>query len=76
MVLDGAIGVADVVTDHFLRSLHARLYGDIWTWGGKIRRCEMNLGVVPEQAAMELRDSLDGILYRWQRTSDWTVHQL
>ena len=75
-VLDGAIGVADVVTDHFLRSLHARLYGDIWTWGGKVRRREINIGVAPEQIAMELRGSLDGILYRWQHTSDWTAHQL
>ncbi|MCU1432097.1 MAG: hypothetical protein JWP95_1202 [Actinotalea sp.] len=75
-VLDGAIGVDDVVADHFLRSLHARLYRDIWTWGGRLRRREINIGVAPEQIAVELRGSLDGILYRWQHTSDWTAHQL
>jgi len=25
---------------------------------------------------MDLRCSVDGILYRWQHTSDWTAHQL
>ncbi|TFH68219.1 Fic family protein [Cellulomonas sp. HD19AZ1] len=76
MVLDGAVGVHDVVTDHFLRSTHARLYGDIWTWGGKLRQRELNIGVAPERIAMELRGSLDGLLYRWQHTSDWTAHQM
>ncbi|MBO0899490.1 Fic family protein [Cellulomonas sp. zg-ZUI222] len=75
-VLDGTVSVADVITDRFLRDLHARLYGDIWTWGGRLRRYELNLGVAPEQIAMDLRGSLDGILYRWQRTSDWSAHQL
>ncbi|GIG41435.1 Fic family protein [Cellulomonas phragmiteti] len=75
-VLDGTAGVTDVVTDHFLRDLHAQLYRDIWTWGGRLRRHELNLGVAPEQIATALRSSLDGILYRWQHTSDWTAHQL
>lgn len=75
-VLEGTLGVEDVVTDHFLRSVHAQLYGDIWAWGGKLRRREINIGVAPEQIAMDLRCSVDGILYRWQHTSDWTAHQL
>ena len=75
-VLDGTLTIDDVVSDHFVRSLHARLYGDIWTWGGKLRRREINIGVAPEQIAMELRNSLDGILHRWHHTDDWNAHQL
>lgn len=75
-VLDGAVGLEDIVTDRFLRAMHARLYGDIRAWGGRLRRHELSIGVAPEQIAMELRGSLDGITYRWRRTSDWTAHQL
>jgi fido (protein-threonine AMPylation protein) len=75
-VLDGMLDVDDVATDGYLRSLHARLYGDIWTWGGKYRRREINIGVAPEQIAVELRSSLDGLRYRWAHTADWTAHQL
>jgi fido (protein-threonine AMPylation protein) len=75
-VLDGMAGVDDVVADQFLRSLHGRLYSDIWAWGGTFRRREINIGVAPEQIAVELRASLDGLLYRWTHTDDWTPHQL
>ncbi len=75
-VLDGRLDVDDLLTDHFLRDLHRRLYGDIWSWAGSFRRRELNIGVAPEQIAVELRSSLDTILYRWQHTNDWNHRQL
>jgi fido (protein-threonine AMPylation protein) len=31
-VADGALGLDQFLSDHFLRDLHLRLYGDIWIW--------------------------------------------
>ncbi|BBZ49109.1 Fic family protein [Mycobacterium heidelbergense] len=75
-VLDGAVGLDELLQDFFLRDLHARLFSDIWTWGGLLRRRELSIGVAPEQIAVELRNSLDTIRYRWQHTTDWTSRAL
>lgn len=75
-VLDGMLTVDDLLTDQFVRDLHRRLYGDIWTWAGAYRKREMTIGVAPEQIAVELRRSLGTIHYRWQHTSDWTSREL
>ncbi|EUA08522.1 hypothetical protein I546_4679 [Mycobacterium kansasii 732] len=34
VVLDGNLGLDDLLNDFFLRDLRARLYGDIWAWAG------------------------------------------
>lgn len=75
-VLGGAVTLDDLVTDHFLRELHRRLYGDIWSWAGLFRQRELNIGVAPEMIATELRTSLETIRYRWQHTEDWSPHEL
>jgi fido (protein-threonine AMPylation protein) len=56
--------------------VHARLYGDIWTWAGKWRTHDANIGVAYEQIAVDLRNSLGTILYRWENTGDWTPYEL
>lgn len=75
-VLTSMISLSDLLTDHFLRDLHRRLYEDIWTWAGVFRFRELAQGVAPELLTSELRESLDTISYRWRSTSDWTPKQL
>lgn len=75
-VIDGDLNLKELLNDHFVRDLHRRLFGDIWTWAGVFRKREFNLGVAPQQIASELRASLDTIDYRWIHTDDWTPRQL
>ena len=35
----------DLLTEQFLRQLNKRLFGDVWSWAGKYRRTERNIGV-------------------------------
>lgn len=74
--LDGSLSVDDLLVDHFVRDLHRRLYGDIWTWAGIFRKRELNIGVAPEQIAVELRGSIETIRHRWEHTGDWTAREL
>ncbi|PJJ63876.1 Fic family protein [Compostimonas suwonensis] len=53
-----------------------KLYGDLWTWAGRYRTRDLNLGVDPARIAVELRGSLDNIRYRWEHTDDWTPREL
>jgi fido (protein-threonine AMPylation protein) len=74
--LEGSLQPSELLTDYFLKGLHVRLYGDIWTWAGKWRTHDVNIGVAYEQVAVDLRNSLGTILYRWENTDDWTPHEL
>jgi fido (protein-threonine AMPylation protein) len=75
-VLSGEQRLDDLLSDHFLRELHGRLYGDIWSWAGILRRNELNIGVDPWHISVELRNSLENIRYRWEHTDDWNPRQL
>lgn len=75
-VIEGSLLLDELLSDYFVRDLHTRLYGDIWFWAGRLRQHEVNIGVAPEQIAVELRACLDTIRYRWEHTEDWTARIL
>jgi len=58
----------DILTDHFLRTLHKRLFGDVWVWAGTYRLTEKNIGIDPLQIAVELRMLVDDACY-------WAAHE-
>lgn len=68
--------MSELLTDGFIREVHRRLYGDIWTWAGVYRLTEKSVGIDPVQIAVELRQSLDTIVYRWEHTEDWSAREL
>jgi len=74
--IDGSLPLDEILSDYFVRDLHARLFGPVWNWAGRWRRTEVNIGVAPERIAVELRNALDAIAYRWDHTDDWTPRQL
>lgn len=75
-VFGGELTLDEMLTDHFLRDLHRQLYGDIWAWAGRWRSRDVNIGVAPEQIAVELRTAMDNIRYRWENTTDWSAREL
>lgn len=75
-VFNGDLTLDELLTDQFLRDLHRQLYGDIWTWAGRWRSRDVNIGVAPEQIAVDLRTTMDNIRYRWGNTRDWTAREL
>jgi hypothetical protein len=64
-ILEGSLTLDDLLTDYFVRELHRRMYEPVWTWGGRQRSRETNIGVAPEQITVMLRTSLDDIRFRW-----------
>lgn len=67
--LDGSLPLDDLLSDHFVRDLHTRLFRPIWEWAGRQRQLEGNIGVAPEQIAVELRNTLGTIAWRWEHTA-------
>lgn len=49
----------DPLTDPFVRGLHRRMFGDVWTWAGKYRLMERNIGIEAHRIGVEVRYLLD-----------------
>ncbi len=69
-IRSGHLTLRDILTDHFVRDLHRRMYGDLWEWGGKFRLLQTNIGIAPEQIAVQLRSEMDNLRYRWEEVHD------
>jgi len=72
----GDLHVQDILTDHFVRDLHRRLYGPVWEWGGRQRARETNIGIAPERIAVEMRNSLDNLRWQWEHATGMTPRWL
>lgn len=53
----------DVLNDSFLRKLHKKMFGEVWTWAGEYRTTERNIGVVPFQIPMKLMFLFDDVKF-------------
>lgn len=46
------------LTQAEIKTLHRRMFGDVWRWAGDLRRRETNIGVEPYRIATELESLL------------------
>jgi len=53
----------NILTKEFIKSLHKRMLGYVWSWAGKFRKSEKNIGVEWIKIDVELRSLLDDITY-------------
>lgn len=55
---------AEILDDAFVRWLHAAMFGDVWSWAGKYRLTERNIGIDPITVSIAVRDLMaDGALW-------------
>jgi len=52
-----------LTTEAYLFRLHGRMFGEVWTWAGKPRSVETNIGVAPHDIRPRLRQFLDDMNY-------------
>jgi Fic-DOC domain mobile mystery protein B len=52
-----------LLTEVFVKELHRRMYGDVWSWAGAFRKTNKNIGVDKLQIAVELKTLLDDCSY-------------
>ena len=53
----------EILNEEFVRELHRRLFGEVWTWAGRFRTTGKNIGVDAAQIAVQLRMLLDDVRY-------------
>ena len=52
-----------IFTEAFIQDLHKRMYGKVWSWAGKYRRTNKNIGVDKLQIPIDLKALLDDAMY-------------
>lgn len=58
----------EIMNEAFVRELHRKLFGKVWTWAGQFRKTEKNIGIDPGQISVQLRQLLDNVKY-------WVDHE-
>jgi Fic-DOC domain mobile mystery protein B len=51
----------DLLDEKFIKTLHLRMFGDVWKWAGKYRHSERNIGIDPWKVPMEVRILRDDV---------------
>lgn len=67
-VLTRTLKADQILTEKFVRSLHKRMYGNVWSWAGDFRKTDKNIGINKWQIPTALKTLLDDTLY-------WIEHE-
>ena len=59
---------ADILNDGFARSLHRRMFGDVWQWAGTFRQTERNIGIEAHRIPNDIGMMFDDVRY-------WVDHE-
>jgi Fic-DOC domain mobile mystery protein B len=60
---DQEINVRGLLNQTFLRDLHRHMFGEVWTWAGKLRQRETSIGIAPAQVQERFQGILGDVLY-------------
>lgn len=58
-----------LLTDAFARTLHRRMFGEVWKWAGSYRRTERNIGIAAGRIAAEVPALFDDVRYWVEHTT-------
>jgi len=64
----------DVLTIDFAMQLHRRMFDETWTWAGKFRRSDNNIGVPWHTISVALRELLDDAKY-WIENGTYSLDE-
>ncbi|HBG48807.1 MAG TPA: mobile mystery protein B [Cyanobacteria bacterium UBA9971] len=49
----------NILTEDFIKKLHKKMFGDVWSWAGRFRTTERNIGVPAWQIITDIRNLLE-----------------
>lgn len=64
-----------VFTEKFIRSVHKRMYGDVWAWAGEYRKSNKNLGIDYWLIPTQLKQLLDDANY-WYKSNTYSPDEM
>jgi len=68
-VLTRSLNANQILTERFVKNLHKRMYGNVWSWAGHFRKTDKNIGINKWHISSALKTLLDDTLY-------WIEHEI
>lgn len=62
-ILKRSFKIESVLTEEFIRSIHKRMYGEVWGWAGEFRKSNKNIGIDWWQISPVLRSLTDDVKF-------------
>ena len=66
---------AELFSEKFIKTLHKRMYGEVWKWAGDFRKSEKNIGVKHYLIPTQLKQLLDDALF-WIHNKTYEPEEL
>jgi Fic-DOC domain mobile mystery protein B len=64
-----------ILSEKFVRSLHKRMYGEVWKWAGEFRKTEKNIGIPWIRIGVELKTLLEDCRY-WIEKQTYSAEEI
>ena len=64
-----------IFTEEFIRSVHKRMYADVWAWAGVFRQSNKNIGADKWQIRSDLKYLLDDAIY-WHENNTYPPDEI
>ncbi len=64
-----------ILTEKFIKELHAKMFGNVWRWAGKFRQSEKTIGMQCFQIIPEIKKLCDDALY-WVDHSTYSPDEM
>lgn len=74
-VLSRKFKVGQIFTENFIRELHQRMFGNVWSWAGRFRKTEKNIGVEKHQISTQLKILCDDALF-WVENNSFPPQEI
>jgi Fic-DOC domain mobile mystery protein B len=74
-VLNQRLKTETIFSEKFVCLLHRRMYGSIWSWAGKFRKTDKNLGIDKWQIPLALKSLCEDALF-WVRHETYSPDEI
>lgn len=64
-----------ILSEDFICTLHKKMYGEVWSWAGKFRKSEKNIGVKSDLIPIELKTLLDDTFF-WIKNKTYIPEEI
>ena len=69
------IKTEQLFSEQFIKTLHRKMYGEVWKWAGEFRSSEKNIGIKSYLISIHLKQLLDDALY-WKQYETYEPQEL
>jgi len=62
-IMSKSLSSTEILSERFIKNLHRRMFSQVWSWAGKFRRSNKNIGVDKAMIIEEIKKLLDDCYY-------------